>query len=76
MRHDSFCLRCYGDGMREKLHHERAYAVPAERVFSQFADPQARAKWSTPANDALVYDEASFREGGRDLFPCGPPNNL
>jgi hypothetical protein len=42
MRHDSFCLRCYGDGMKEKLDHatitlERAYAVPAERV-SQFAD--------------------------------------
>ena len=67
--------------MKEKLHHatvtlERAYAVPVERVFSEFADPHARAKWSAPSNDALVYDEADFREGGRDMFRCGPPNDL
>jgi len=29
-----------------------------------------------PSNDALVYDEADFREGGCDVFRCGPPNNL
>lgn len=57
--------------MKEKLHHatvtlERVYAVPVERVFSRFADPHGRAKWSAPTNDALVYDEADFREGGRE----------
>ena len=67
--------------MNEKLHHatitlERAYAVPVERVFSEFADPRARAKWSAPSNDALVYDEADFREGARDVFRCGTPNDL
>ena len=74
-------LRCYGDGMKERLHHatitiERTYLAPVERVFSEFADPQVRAKWSAPSNDALVYDESDFREGGRDVFRCGPPNNL
>ena len=67
--------------MKEKVHHttiklERAYAVPIERVFSEFADPRARAKWSAPSHDALVYDEADFREGARDVFRCGPPNDL
>lgn len=67
--------------MNEKLHHatitiERAYAARVERVFSEFADPRARAKWSAPSNDALVYDEADFREGGRDVFRCGPRNDL
>ena len=67
--------------MKEKLHHatitlERAFAAPVERVFLEFADPQARAKWSAPSNDALVYDEADFREGGCDVFRCGPPSNL
>ena len=67
--------------MEEKLHHdtiklERAYSAPVERVFSEFADPQVRAKWSAPSNDALVYDEADFRPGGRDVFRCGPPNDL
>ena len=71
----------YGDGMKEKLDHatitlERAYSAPLERVFREFADPQVRAKWSAPSNDALVYDETDFREGGRDVFRCGPPNNL
>ena len=67
--------------MNEMLHHatitiERTYSAPVERVFSEFADPQVRAKWSAPSNDALVYDESDFREGGRDVFRCGPPNNL
>lgn len=67
--------------MKEKTHHatitfERAYSVSAERLFSEFADPQARAKWSVPSNDALVYDEADFREGGRDVFRCGPTSDL
>lgn len=67
--------------MKEKMHHatitlEHAYAVRVERVFSEFADPRARAKWSAPSNDALVYDEADFREGGRDVFRCGPRNDL
>lgn len=50
---------------------ERAYAVSVERVFSESADPRARAKWSAPSNDALVYDEGDFHEGSRDVFRCG-----
>ena len=67
--------------MKKELHHativlERAYPAPVERVFAEFADPHARAKWSAPSNDALVYEETDFREGGRDVFRCGPPNDL
>jgi uncharacterized protein YndB with AHSA1/START domain len=67
--------------MSENLHHatinlERSYAASVERVFCEFADPVTRAKWSAPSNDALIYDEANFREGGRDLFRCGPPTDL
>lgn len=67
--------------MNEKLHHatirlERTYEASVERVFSEFADPQARAKWSAPSDDALVYDEVDFREGGRDVFRCGTQNDL
>jgi uncharacterized protein YndB with AHSA1/START domain len=51
---------------------ERLYPVPLERVFSEFADPVARARWSAPSNDILIYDEADFRVGGRDRFRCGP----
>ena len=67
--------------MTEKLHHatiklERAYSASVERVFSEFANPQSRAKWSAPSNDSLVYDQSDFREGGRDVFRCGPANDL
>src|SRR5579864_6045797 len=51
---------------------ERSYAAPLERVFSEFADPVARARWSAPSKDALIYDEADFRIGGKDVFRCGP----
>jgi uncharacterized protein YndB with AHSA1/START domain len=67
--------------MSQKLHHatinmQGFYTAPVERVFSEFADPVARARWSAPSNDALVYDAAEFREGGHDVFRCGPPNDL
>jgi uncharacterized protein YndB with AHSA1/START domain len=51
---------------------ERTYQAPLERVFAEFADPVARARWSPPSNDALIYDETDFRAGGRDVFRCGP----
>jgi uncharacterized protein YndB with AHSA1/START domain len=54
---------------------ERSYPAPPERVFSEFADPLARARWSPPSGDVLIYDEADFRAGGRDLFRCGPQSD-
>jgi len=54
---------------------ERTYRAPLERVFSEFADPVARARWSAPSNDVLIYDQTEFRSGGRDLFGCGPKND-
>jgi hypothetical protein len=41
-------------------------------VFASFADPVIRAKWSAPSDTAvLLYDEANFAIGGRDVFQCG-----
>ena len=66
--------------MNEKSQHatitlERTYRAPLERVYSEFADPVARARWSPPSNDVLIYDQTDFRAGGRDLFRCGPKND-
>ena len=63
--------------MKDKLQHatitlQHSYSAPLERVFSEFADPVARARWSAPSNDVLIYDEADFRIGGKDVFRCGP----
>src|SRR5579862_9760082 len=55
---------------------EHSYPAPPERVFAEFADPVARARWSAPSNDALIYDEADFRVGGKDAFRCGPKGDL
>ena len=62
---------------KDKLEHatitlQHSYSAPRERVFSEFADPLARARWSVPSNDELVYDEADFQIGGKDVFQCGP----
>jgi hypothetical protein len=64
----------------DKLQHatitlRRSYTAPLERVFSEFADPVARASWGSPSNDELIYDEADFRIGGKDVFRCGPKGN-
>jgi uncharacterized protein YndB with AHSA1/START domain len=66
--------------MNEKLNHatitlEHSYRAPLERVFSAFADPVERARWSPPSKDALTYEETDFRAGGRDVFRCGPQND-
>ena len=55
---------------------EHWYSAPPERVFSEFADPVSRARWSAPSNDELIYDEADFRVGGKDAFRCGPKGDL
>ena len=67
--------------MVEKLQHatvtvEHSYAEPAEKLFSEFADPVARARWSAPSKDELVYDEADFQIGGKDVFRCGSKGDL
>jgi uncharacterized protein YndB with AHSA1/START domain len=63
--------------MSDKLQHatitlQHSYSAPPERVFSEFADPVARARWSAPSKDELIYDEADFQIGGKDVFRCGP----
>ncbi|HET9535873.1 MAG TPA: SRPBCC family protein [Mesorhizobium sp.] len=56
---------------------ERSYDAPPSRVFEAFADPAARMRWGVPSPSVrLVYDEADFRVGGRDLSRCGPAGNL
>ena len=55
---------------------QHSYSAPPEQVFSEFADPGARARWSAPSNDELIYDEADFQIGGKDVFRCGPEGNL
>src|ERR1700730_3596513 len=66
--------------MNEKPQHatitlERTYQAPLERVYSEFADPGVRARWSAPSNDVLIYDRTDFRAGGRDIFRCGPKDD-
>jgi uncharacterized protein YndB with AHSA1/START domain len=55
---------------------EHTYSAPVEQVFAEFADPVARARWSVPINDGMVYVEADFRETKGDVFRCGPPGDL
>jgi len=67
--------------MSDKLQHamiklQHSCSAPLELVFSEFADPAARARWSAPSNDELLYDEADFQIGGKDAFRCGPKGDL
>jgi uncharacterized protein YndB with AHSA1/START domain len=55
---------------------ERRFDATPSRVFAEFADPVVRAQWSAPSGDELVYEEAAFQVGGRDVFRCGPKGDL
>jgi uncharacterized protein YndB with AHSA1/START domain len=55
---------------------ERSYHAAPARVFEAWADIEARKRWSTPAeNIRIEYEEADFREGGRDVSRCIEPGN-
>lgn len=50
---------------------ERTYNAAPSRVFSAWADVEARKRWSAPADNIRIdYEESDFREGGRDLSRC------
>jgi uncharacterized protein YndB with AHSA1/START domain len=55
---------------------QHSYSTPPERIFSEFANPVGRASWSAPSKDELIYDEADFQIGGKDVFRCGPQGDL
>jgi uncharacterized protein YndB with AHSA1/START domain len=55
---------------------ERTTNAPIDRVFGALANPVERAAWGAPSEqDALVYEQADFREGGQDIFRCGPKHD-
>jgi len=56
---------------------ERLYPASASRLFAAWASPEARLRWGPPSDTAgLVYVEADFRPGGRDLARCGARGDL
>lgn len=58
--------------LHETIVIERTYDAAVARVFAAFADPVMRAKWGVPSDTAvIIYDEANFAIGGRDVFRCG-----
>ncbi len=55
---------------------ERTYAAAPARVFAAWSDIEARKRWSAPAeNIRIEYEQADFREGGRDVSRCVEPGN-
>ncbi|HKV51539.1 MAG TPA: SRPBCC domain-containing protein [Gemmatimonadaceae bacterium] len=55
---------------------ERTSTAPVGRVFAALANPVERAEWGVPSEKAaLVYERADFREGGQDVFRCGPKHD-
>lgn len=53
---------------------ERTYNASPHRVFGAWADVEARKRWGVPAEGIRIeYQEADFREGGRDLSRCIEP---
>lgn len=55
---------------------ERIFTASSQRVFHAWSDIEARKRWSAPAEGIRIeYEEADFREGGRDLSRCIEPGN-
>lgn len=62
--------------VHETLKFTKTINAELSRVWEAFADPIQRARWSVPAGEAMVYEQAAFEVGGRDRYRCGPPESL
>jgi len=52
---------------------ERRFDATPARVFAAWADPAARARWSSPGTDwEIADDQHDFRVGGREVSRFGP----
>jgi uncharacterized protein YndB with AHSA1/START domain len=50
---------------------ERSYPASPARVFAAWESAEARARWSAPTPEITIkYEQADFREGGRDVVRC------
>lgn len=50
---------------------ERTYNASPARVFAAWESVEARQRWSAPSPAITIrYEEADFREGGRDVSRC------
>lgn len=45
-------------------------------VWSAYADPVTRARWSVPAGEAMSIDHDDLRDGGAGRYRCGEPGVL
>lgn len=55
---------------------DRTYNASPARVFNAWHDLEARKRWSAPAeNIRIEYEQADFREGGKDVSRCIEPGN-
>lgn len=62
--------------VHETLKFTKTIDAELSRVWGAFVDPIQRARWSVPAGEAMVYEQAAFEVGGRDRYRCGPPESL
>ncbi|MGQ0531672.1 MAG: SRPBCC domain-containing protein [Caulobacteraceae bacterium] len=55
---------------------ERTYNAAPARVFAAWERVEARKRWCSPADNICIeFEEADFREGGRDLSRYIEPGN-
>lgn len=55
---------------------ERGFDASPARVFAAWADPAARARWSSPGTDwEIAEDQHDFRVGGHEVSRFGPPGD-
>lgn len=56
---------------------DRLYDAAPGQVFEAWAEPDIRARWGAPTpRHEVVFDQADFRVGGRDLSRCGLKGDL
>jgi len=62
--------------LHETLHFTQEISHPVEAVWKAYANVDDRSQWSVPKGEQIIYDASELEEGGRDLYRCGPPEDL
>lgn len=60
------------NAMHETITIKRTIEAALEKVFTAWANPDARAIWGPPSVDeGMEFLETDFRVGGKDVYRCG-----
>lgn len=50
--------------------------APVEKVYKALSSTKEKSKWSAPGGDEIKFLKSNFKNGGIEIFKCGPKGSM